>query len=206
MLALAGAHRSGKTTLARALAAAAKVEFLETKVSGVFANLGIDPKADLPFDQRLFVQNEILRSLEVQYALRKGSVFIADRSPLDVLGYTMAEIRRDTLDDAGRERVYDHVRYATKIIKDNLHGIALVRPLPNQVTGPGKAQACPLYMDHVYVCIQTMASNLGDYCPDLSLDEIPYDDHEDRMAHGAMFVDYVRDRYEPKVQLWTPSS
>lgn len=204
MYGLAGSHRSGKSTLARALADDLGIEFLETKVGDVFADLGLDPKANLPFDKRLDVQNAILRSIETQYALRNGARFVADRTPFDVLGYTMADIRRDTLDDTLQTRVYAHIGTAMQIVQEYMGGVILLRPLPNQPDAPGKAQSCPLYMYHVYLCIKDMIEGAG-----IMAAELMTTDHDERLVDARQFVQSVNamyDNMEPEVKLWTPNS
>ena len=211
MFAIAGSHRSGKTTLAKALAADLGIEFLETKVSDVFKEFGLDPKADLPFAARMTVQEKILRSLEVQYELRRGKQYIADRSPFDVLGYTMADIKRDTLDEDLRSRVYRQIGLAAEIIAKNLTACILLRPLPDQVDCATSAQACPLYMHHVYTCIKDMSESLaaslnartGFVCVE-SFDV----DHDARMADCGDFIREIQQHLgliteSPKI--WLPN-
>lgn len=209
MFGLAGAHRSGKTTLARALADKLEVEFLETKVSEIFTDLRVDPKADLPFHERLDVQNAILRSLERQYALRNGKPFICDRTPFDVLGYTMADIRRDTLDDTLRDRVRAHIGIAEQIAGEYLRGVMLVRPLIGQVDAPGKAQACPLYMHHVYTMVKQMLETCAPYLMGkgfVSVEALSLD-HAERMEDGAEFFTMLNEVYgEPEPKIWMPNS
>lgn len=204
MYGLAGSHRSGKTTLARDLAADLGIEFLETKVGDVFTDLGLDPKQPLSFGDRLDVQNKILRNMETQFALRNGAAFIADRTPFDVLGYTLADVQRDTLDDAMRDRVHAHVGVAVQVAQEYLRGVMLVRPLPDQGNVHGKAQACPVYMRHVYILIRDMLETVGHMSAELtSLD------HTERMEDAKQFITVVNGLYEsmePEVKLWTPNS
>lgn len=208
MFALSGAHRSGKTTTARAIADRMGIDFLETRVGDVFKAMGIDPKADLPFEKRLTVQHEILVTLEGQYALRTRP-FIADRSPLDVVGYTMADIRRDTLQDpALYDRMAAHARYALRIVAQNLRAIMTLLPLENQAEVPGKAQSCPFYMDHVYTLIRAEVTDAAVILKPngfLAIESRTLD-LEERIADGVAFFKYALDRYQPEIKLWTPNS
>lgn len=206
MFALAGSHRSGKTTLARALADRMGIEFLETKVGDVFADLGIDPKAPLPFDKRLDVQNEILKTLDAQYALRKGKIFIADRSPFDVMGYTQADITRDAIDPKHRDLVAGHYQYAQRIIAQNLLAVMVLYPLPDQADAPGKAQACPYYMDHVYVTIKGMVETLSPHIRGLLTATCQSYDLDERIDDGLYFFGTLKEAIKPEPKIWTPNS
>lgn len=93
---LCGAQRTGKSTLARAWSLKTGVPFVETTTAEVFKRLGVSPKADLPFAERLTIQWEILKELSGQWAAQPGD-FITDRTPLDMLAYTLADIQRSNL-------------------------------------------------------------------------------------------------------------
>lgn len=159
MFALSGTHRSGKTTLAKAVAAKLDIPFVEMNVAQVFTDLGISPKSHMDFKDRLFVQGKILRHMEIKLGLAASSVhngvYITDRSPYDVLGYTMADVQRDTLDDALRHKMAAQIQLARHITASNLLGIITVPSFPNPPEDPKSAQACPFYMDHVAICIQS---------------------------------------------------
>lgn len=207
MFGLTGAHRSGKSTTAEIVANKMGIEYLETKVGDVFKNLGIDPKAGLDFAQRLDVQNAILRSLEVQYDLRAGKEFIADRTPFDVLGYTLADIQRDTLDDAMRDRMSAHLTYGEKIAAKHLRAIMLLYPLPHQSDVDGKAQACPFYRYHVSVCIQASIET-GVQARQMRLLAAASQsiELEDRVGDCIKLFASARAALNPGPKLWTPGS
>lgn len=204
MFGITGAHRSGKTTLAKELAESLGFEFLETKVTDVFTQLGVDPKANLPFDQRIDVQNEIMKSLQVQYELRSGKMFIADRTPFDVLGYTMADIQRNTLDEEMRAKVYRQVNFAAEIIANNLLACLILPPLHNQPEVAGKAQSCPLYMHHVYLCIKDMVGSLGSEIPGFIAAEVVSLDINERIQDGLTFFGNIKSRIKPEPKIWIP--
>lgn len=205
MFGYAGAHRSGKTTTARAVADRLGIEFLETKVGQVFADLGIDPKAELPFEERLKVQNAILRSLEVQYDLRYGKFFVADRTPFDVLGYTMAEIRRDTLNTPELQAdCMNHFRYAVNIARKALWGVMLLGPLPNPPEAATSAQACPVYMDHICTLIRAELVDAPHIIQGFHTAETPSYDLDERIEAGVKFFGGLKERLKPEPKLWTP--
>ncbi len=164
MYAIAGSHRSGKTTLAKELAARNGLKFLQTDVSDVFVELGLSPKQPLSYPLRLQVQEAILTRLENLYA-RQTAPFIADRSPYDVMGYTMAEIQRDTLDPKLLGTTRDHFARAARIGNQYIKVVFFLDPLPMPAEADTSAQACPLYMEHVSLCIRQAIRHAQRYCP-----------------------------------------
>lgn len=158
---IAGAHRSGKTTLARAVSVQHGLEYLDANVSGTIAEMGYTPRQELPFKERLKVQNAILESLAIKYALMGDKEFVTDRTPMDVLGYTFSEVQRASLDDEDRVAFTQHVERAIKVSGTHLQGIMLVQPVYGAPELDKSAQACSVYMRHVYICIRDMMEQLA---------------------------------------------
>lgn len=149
---LTGAQRTGKSTLARAFAEAEGCFCLETGASNVFAQLGMDPKAEYPIETRLVIQEAILADMEAAYAKagEQGS-FIADRTPLDLAAYMLADVQRSTL--AGNPKaaamVKDYVERCLMSTGRWFSMVFLVQPGIALVEAPGKAPACPVFMEHM---------------------------------------------------------
>src|SRR5258706_15719526 len=96
MIGLCGSNRVGKTTLAKAFAEEAGVKYVPTSASGTFERLGYSPKVDLPFAERLMIQQEILKDCNALYE-KSGVRFITDRTPIDFLGYLLADVQRENV-------------------------------------------------------------------------------------------------------------
>ena len=94
---LCGAHRTGKTTLAKAFSNYSGMPFVQTGASHVFADMGLDPKVDYPLEVRLDIQKRILESFEKQCSSVKTKHFITDRTPIDFMAYMMADIQRENV-------------------------------------------------------------------------------------------------------------
>lgn len=152
-IALTGGHRTGKTTLARAFAEAEGLTFVQTGTTQVFELLGKDPKADYPVGERLAIQEAILFALEKQYAAAAtlGPVFIADRCPVDLAGYMLADVQRSTLagEPAIADMVNDYVRRCIESTNRWFATVVLVQPGIALVEASGKAPACPAYIEHL---------------------------------------------------------
>lgn len=152
-VALLGAHRTGKTTLARAFAQKHDIPFVQTGASEVFKALGLDPKAEYPIEQRIAIQAAILHAFEAQWldACTRTTFFISDRSPLDLASYLISDVTRQTL--AGQPEVAEAVvHYVARCIQSAnrfFSTIVLVQPGIKPVEEEGKAPACPAYMEHL---------------------------------------------------------
>ena len=94
-LGLCGAHRTGKTTMAIAIGDRLNIPFVRTTTSQVFAQLGLDPAEPMDFKTRLFVQNHVLDAAE-QVWQNSGIPFISDRTPIDMIAYTLGDIQGKT--------------------------------------------------------------------------------------------------------------
>jgi hypothetical protein len=73
---------------------------VQTSTSGVFEQLGCDPKAEYSIEKRLMIQEVVLSTMERQYrkAREKGQLFIADRTPIDAASYMLSEVHRTAID------------------------------------------------------------------------------------------------------------
>ncbi|QDH83398.1 AAA family ATPase [Achromobacter phage Motura] len=87
ILGYCGTHRSGKTTLAKAMADRLGLPFVGTSVSKCFADLGLHPANVNNAIDRQRVQDHILITLEDQW--NEHSDFVTDRTPLDLMAYTL---------------------------------------------------------------------------------------------------------------------
>jgi predicted ATPase len=150
MIGLAGAHRTGKTSLARESARALGLSFVETSVSSVFETLGVDPGQPMDFQTRLMVQSVVLKTCIEQWGDQKGS-FITDRTPIDMLAYTMADIQGDTLDSASEAIMAHYTRSCIKAANDYFGLIVLVQPGIPLKAESGKAALSAGYIEHLNV-------------------------------------------------------
>jgi hypothetical protein len=149
MIGLAGAHRTGKTTLARKFAEKHGWKFAETSVSAIFRDLGHDPSEKFDFRTRLTIQEQILIRLSRFYREVSGTNVITDRTPLDFMAYTMAEaIGNEVLpeDQARFKRYIDDCYEATNRWFSE---IIVVQPGIALVQEEGKAALNEAYIEHL---------------------------------------------------------
>ena len=86
---LCGSHRTGKTTLAEAVALKMGIPFVKTQTSEVFKQHGLDPSAPMDFGTRIRIQEHIIRAAEEIWESEPNS-FITDRTPIDMMKNTWA--------------------------------------------------------------------------------------------------------------------
>jgi hypothetical protein len=158
MFAMIGAHRTGKTTLAKALAERYEIPFCKTRSGEALRSLGVSPKEELGFSTRLKVQSYLLDVLERDYEAMIGEPFVADRSPLDVAAYTTAEIGRTTLQDEQLRHSYEsHIARCFELTRRYVGFIVIVPPAIDPVDESDKAPAEIHYMEHLHALAVSFA-------------------------------------------------
>jgi len=145
---LAGSHRTGKTTLARIYAERYELPFVETNVSDAFKSMGYDPKEDYDFTTRLYIQGMLLDHMDTVFD-DAPDVFIADRTPIDLMLYTMSEVTRYTVDVTLSDAYKRYIRHCYEMANDYFSMMVLVQPGIRIVEDEGKAPANEAYMEHL---------------------------------------------------------
>lgn len=146
---LCGAHRTGKSTLARAYADKNGVAFLETRTSAVFKRLKLSPKKDYDFRTRLKIQEAILDDAIALYSEERTSDWITDRTPVDMLAYTLADVQRANLDHEDSDRLQRYMEKCFRVTNMFFSTLVLVQPGIEVVEEEGKAPGSPAYIEHL---------------------------------------------------------
>ena len=159
MISLAGSHRSGKTTLAKAYAEEFGLQFLPTQSSQVFKRLGLDPQSDYRFSDRLFIQNEILMDAIDIYKSASTNRCITDRSPIDMLAYMMADIQRETLTKSEDLRFMDYMHKCIETANRYISVLIILSPGIEVVEDETKAPVTFGYIQHISSLIKGISLN-----------------------------------------------
>jgi hypothetical protein len=146
---LVGAHRTGKTSLAKAYALKTGAKFLETSVSAINRELGFDCTKEHSFAERLDHQEKILVRLDAVYEAHVGVDYITDRTPLDLIAYTVAEAINDRVAEEDQERLARYVQDCIDVTNRRLGVVVLVQPGIPIVAEEGKAAANRAYIEHL---------------------------------------------------------
>ena len=146
---LCGGHRTGKTTLAKEYAKKYGVSFVETSVSAIFRELGYDPAVTYDFATRLMIQEEILKRIDAKLADYGGEDFITDRTPIDFIGYTLADAIGDRVPDDCQDRLRKYVNDCFEVTNKRFGTIFLIQPGIQLVQEDGKAAMNEAYIEHL---------------------------------------------------------
>lgn len=169
---LCGAHRTGKTTLANALSQRLNIPFVDIGTSAIFAANHLDPAKPMDIRTRLGIQRKILdHAVNVWYSRDE---FICDRTPIDMMAYTLAEVGGDTL-TADLEKELTNYLYDCKDVTEEIFDhLILVPPAISIVGAIGKAAPSRGYINHVhYLCLGLFHESLvKGYMIDRSVKEL----------------------------------
>lgn len=149
MYGLCGAQRTGKSTLAGAFAEDVQVPVLYTSTSKVFADLALDPKADYSLAQRLYIQRHILESFEKQCRSVEGGVFVADRTPIDMMAYMIADVQRTNVEPKLEKVIETYLKDCIAVSNATFSILTVVQPGIPVKEAEGKAPASFAYMEHI---------------------------------------------------------
>jgi len=139
LIGISGVHGTGKTTLARLAAEELNGAFVPTSTSDVFRKMGFDPAKPMSFEDRLAVQEEVLKVLSLQWGEAAGQIAFTDRTPFDLIAYTLADV--DSYADVSDQVSYQVDGYISRCVRayrEHFHQVAIT---PNVLlAAPGETE------------------------------------------------------------------
>lgn len=154
ILGLAGSHRSGKTTLARAVAARGGIAFYDGSFGRLARTLGYESVARMSIVERLTMQSRVLDQYEREIQIDAADR-ITDRTPLDMLAYLMAEVGMHAgLEDAASRAIVAYRDRCIALTRDLFDDVFLLQSLPVYVVADGKPSDDPAYQAHIQALIE----------------------------------------------------
>lgn len=153
---LTGAHRTGKSTIAKTLADQMKVPFLASSGSQVAKDMGIKVDGGMPIMKRLEFQEQVLTVFEAEYAKQHG-MFVTDRTPLDFAAYTLADWIPGSTGDAIETWVMDYITRCFEVTNRYFIVLGIVQPGIKYVQEDGKPTPSTLYQEVLNTSIIGMA-------------------------------------------------
>jgi len=142
---LCGAHRTGKTTLARRYAEQREIPFLQTSTSAIFKRHGLDPAKPMRFSMRLWIQGLVLADAKAMW--QGATHFITDRTPIDFMAYALADIQDDTEFDESALKEYMAQCFAA--LNKHFRYLVVIQPGIPLVFETGKAKLSNAYIEHL---------------------------------------------------------
>ena len=149
MLALSGAHRVGKSTLAKAFAEKNEWDYVASSTSAIFKNFGLDVNKPLTFDQRMLVQ-EATFEVHLDDVKKANARAITDRSTIDMAAYAMAEWAK-AAEGEQQDRLYDYVDRCIRAANWLYAGWVLVQPGIPYVEEEGKPSLSKPFQEVLHV-------------------------------------------------------
>lgn len=148
-----GAHRTGKTTLAKAIAEELDLQPILSGTSAIVAEHGFNMGADNRFfhERGYAMQEAIVQAL---YDGQVGDRFVADRTPIDAAAYLLA----DAIAPAGgrSEEAISYVETATRETFKRFDLLVLVPPAIQFEARPDKPPLNATYQLHHHMLCRAM--------------------------------------------------
>lgn len=163
---LSGSHRTGKTTLALGIAQKKNIAFIKTDTHAVFKQQGLHPAAPMDFNTRLEIQHQVLEAAVQAWQVETND-FITDRTPLDFIAYTLADIQGTTAVDFSAVTTY--ITRCFEVTNQFFNLLVVLQPAIPLVDEPGKAALNPAYMEHLNMIIQGLCHHDYLLCPAIIL-------------------------------------
>lgn len=139
-IAIAGSHRTGKTTLAQSFAFRINLKFIPNSTSTILRKMNVDPSQNMTFHRRMYIQNIILDQYEKDISKEKN--FIIDRSPLDFAAYMMADVTQSN--GSSIKDFFEFQKYLERcfdIANEHISIIVLLQPGIKPIIDKNKAVA-----------------------------------------------------------------
>jgi len=161
-LGLAGSHRTGKTSLAQALSQQLQLPLIKTNTSAIFKQYGLNPATSMNITTRLWIQNKIIQAAIENWQTNSPG-FVTDRTPLDFMAYTLAEIQGST--DVEFQELEAYLQYCFEVTQQFFTQLVIIPPAIPLVYEEGKAALNRAYMEHLNIIIQGLCYDERLTCP-----------------------------------------
>jgi hypothetical protein len=164
IIGISGSHRTGKTTLARAISKKKGIPFVKTSTSDVFKQHGLHPAMPMDFKTRLWIQHYVLEAAAYVWQVEKGP-FVTDRTPIDFMAYTLGDIQGVTKVDFTKLEKYTNQCF--EMIHQFFTTLVVLQPAIPLVYEEGKAPLNRAYMEHINSITQGLCSDEQLNCPSI---------------------------------------
>lgn len=185
---LAGAHRSGKTTLAKAISETMGIPYVSSSLTAEFKDLGIDPVAPMSLRKRLEVQKMYL-GLYASKVLGPGlRPFVTDRTPLDIAAYMLAETSMFADPSVDPDEIADFVSICLQMAVSQFASILVVPPLILYDAAEGKPPENRAYQLQIDALVSGLAMRCVSKCGHIVGMDAAVTDHDRRLQYAVGMV------------------
>lgn len=158
MIGLVGAHRTGKTTLAKEFSLKSGIPFVPVHAGEVFKRFRIDPSADMGLETRIAVQRAILAEATEQWG-RLPAPFVTDRTPIDMLGYTLMDVTASNVTPEMEVELANYVSECFAACNRHFGILVLVQPGIQVVQEDWKGVASEIYRYKLNILLRGLLMN-----------------------------------------------
>jgi nicotinamide riboside kinase len=162
MFGLSGAHRAGKSTLARAVAERIGIHNHDGSATMMLRERGIDMVAITDPFERLQAQNTLL-DLYLEKLKTAPRPAITDRTPLDMATYMLAEMGMHSDPELGN-KVWEYVGRCVEETEKHFDTVFIVSPLPFYVVEPNKPKPNKAYQMHFHMLLRGILDATDNLC------------------------------------------
>ncbi len=183
---LAGAHRTGKTSLAKQVAEDLGYSYHNGSVTAIMKEFGINAVGDISIGQRIEAQ-EFLLNKYLENLFWAPRPMITDRTPLDMIGYMLGEITMHNTSPELGQRVHAYVEKCLEETTKHFDSVIILRPLSHYALDPTSPPPNRAYQDAVQYVIEGAARQVDDNVYVTTL--IPTNFEQRRIATAQIFND-----------------
>ncbi|WP_375292162.1 AAA family ATPase [Sphingomonas melonis] len=150
-----GAHRTGKTTLARTIARIYQLPLLSSSASAVAARHSFDMAHHNRLDTGISMQVEQLETMIEGFEANPAG-FVSDRTPLDAAAYLLADATASAGTPLSRETAVTYVEKAMALTAKHFDAVILVPPAITFEPMDGKPPMNEAYQEHHHMLVRGM--------------------------------------------------
>ncbi|HGS5147632.1 TPA: AAA family ATPase [Vibrio parahaemolyticus] len=187
---IAGAHRTGKTTLAREVAELTGHHFVEGSATPSFLRYNCKPTDDLSLSKRIVIQQHILN----RWTAEMSNDSVTDRTPLDFIAYLASEVNTSdyqSLSDIGVGVIEAYIDKCMSRLS-SLDAIFIVPPAVEIVYDDSKGICDKLMVERIHALIVGYAE-LSEH-PRVFLLDRGMTDLNDRVKYVTGILESIKSR------------
>ncbi len=169
---LSGAHRTGKSTLAKLFSDKYEIPYVETQVSKIITGLGYSANINYDMVTRVKIQKEVLRET-VKLWESQTTQFITDRTPIDMVGYMIANATQGDMTDEFDGEFQEYITECKETTNKFFSNIIVIPPAIPIVETEGKANTTKTYIGHIAYVISGFVELHKYDMPKVSFDLMP---------------------------------